>query len=430
MAVDPKNPKTELARSQAPFPQPAAGQIQRQEFGGSQLAQQAETSSAALSARQQAQVQARYIMAMRNPRSIDVVRDRMLKEAERPGFAASAVYKVQKGGSDIRGPSIRLAEALIQAMGNLHSQVTIVYDDADKLILTITVTDLETNATYEDEVVLLKRVERKHVDAGRRVFGERLNSRKEKVFVVEATEDEMLMKMNVWKSKSIRTAGLRLVPRYLVDELVSKCEQTMATETMQKLPETRAKMIGWFAEMGVSVEQLGQYLGHDAKQASVEEIGRLRGLGTAIKDGDTTWDAIVEQARTARAPAKATETVAGGNVSSEKGATSAPAVPSSAAPTTPAVAAQQQDPPPPSDADAPPHDPVTGEVLPEKPAAPAEQWPAAQTLAYAERLLAEMRKQTTLRELNLLSRRKSDCPVETHPRVLATYAEVKAKLPK
>lgn len=288
-------------------PAVAAGQIQRQGFDGTETQSLAETSSAALAARQEAQVKARYVMAIRRPRNLDQVRDRMLEEAKRPAFASRAIFKVERGGEDIRGPSIRMAEALVQAMGNIHSQVSVIYDDADKVILNIVVTDLETNAIFEDEQVILKRVERRFVEAGRRIFGERITSKKKKTFIVEATEDDLFNKVNAWKSKAIRTAALRLVPRQLVDDILAKCRETTLEEDTKQLPQARAKMVAWFTEAGISEEILGQYLGYSPTQATAQDLGRLRELATAIREQEVTFDEALAEARAKRTPAKSEE---------------------------------------------------------------------------------------------------------------------------
>jgi hypothetical protein len=50
--------------------------------------------------------------------------DRILHACSRPSLAEDAVYQYARGGTDIDGPSIRLAEAIAQNWGNILSGVT------------------------------------------------------------------------------------------------------------------------------------------------------------------------------------------------------------------------------------------------------------------------------------------------------------------
>src|SRR5258708_6569465 len=79
---------------------------------------QLETASTVLAAQAKAQIEARYVMAERHPRDLDVVRQRMLKECRRPVFAGVARYR-KPIGKGVEGPSIRFAEAAIRLMGNI-----------------------------------------------------------------------------------------------------------------------------------------------------------------------------------------------------------------------------------------------------------------------------------------------------------------------
>src|SRR5690349_15619824 len=57
-----------------------AGEVIREEFGADQIERRGETASVAIAAREKAAVEARYVVAMRNPRDVDNFRVRLLKE--------------------------------------------------------------------------------------------------------------------------------------------------------------------------------------------------------------------------------------------------------------------------------------------------------------------------------------------------------------
>ena len=67
---------------------PQAGMTSTDGFDSASIEVSAETASTAIAARATAVAQAKFIMAMKNPRNLDVVRLKMLRACERPGFAA------------------------------------------------------------------------------------------------------------------------------------------------------------------------------------------------------------------------------------------------------------------------------------------------------------------------------------------------------
>src|SRR5262245_50625006 len=78
----------------------------------------------ALVQREVAEVQAAMAIAQKFPRNPIAAVDRILNECTRVGLAESAVYSFSRGGADIMGPSIRLAEVLARNWGNLSCGVT------------------------------------------------------------------------------------------------------------------------------------------------------------------------------------------------------------------------------------------------------------------------------------------------------------------
>ena len=70
--------------------------LQREGFEGKSLETRHETSSTALAAQAQAEITARYLMALQRPRDDDNVRALLLKECRRPTFAAKAFYSIPR----------------------------------------------------------------------------------------------------------------------------------------------------------------------------------------------------------------------------------------------------------------------------------------------------------------------------------------------
>jgi hypothetical protein len=257
------------------------------------LASTGETASTVLAAQAKALVSARFEIAIRQPRDIDLVRERLMRECSRPSFAAVAIYR-KPIGQGIEGPSIRFAEAAIQAMGNLAIDTPAIYDDAEKRILRVTVSDMETNVTHSKDVTVLKRVERSKLGQGQFAIKTRVNSKGFTVYLVEATDDEMLNTENALVSKALRTTGLRLVPGWLIDECMEVIRATRMKTDAQDPDTAKRRLLDAFRAVGVTAEQVREWLGHSADTLTPAELEELRGIYTALKDGDASWREVMD----------------------------------------------------------------------------------------------------------------------------------------
>jgi hypothetical protein len=252
-------------------------------------------------AREKALVEARYVVAMRQPRDIDVVRSNLLRECKRPSFAEVARYH-KPIGKGIEGPSIRFAEAAIQAMGNVSVETPTIDENQERRVMRVTVTDIERNASYSQEIVVNKTIERlnpgKDLD---RVISQRTNSANKMTYLLAATDDDVLNKQNALVSKAIRTLGLRLVPGWLVEECMRTVIATAADSAAKDPEESKRKLFDAFMSVGVTADQVKAWLGHDVVVLQPQERITLGGIYNAIKDGDATWDEVMVAREAARA---------------------------------------------------------------------------------------------------------------------------------
>jgi hypothetical protein len=262
----------------------------------------AETAGMVLAAQAEALVKARYWIAIQKPRDLDAVRAKMLKECERTSFAKGAIYH-KPIGKGVEGPSIRFAEAAMQALGNLLVDVPTVYDDDEKRIMRVSVLDLETNTGHSKDVCIMKRVERLHLAEGQVALRSRTNSRGQITYLVAATDEEILNTENALVSKALRTVGLRLVPGWLIDECLAAVRKTRADADAKDPDAAKRKLFDSFGGLGIGVEQLKKYLGHDGAALQPKEREELLGIYNAIKDGETTWREVMD----AREPAPTQE---------------------------------------------------------------------------------------------------------------------------
>jgi hypothetical protein len=298
---------------QAPKTNGAATDV-RQEFGAHELAIRTETATTAMAAQAKANVEARFVLALQRPRDIDTVRVKLLKECKRPGFAQVARYSKPVGGQRIEGPSIRFAEAALRLMGNVLPEMSVIYDDNQKRIVRVSVTDLETNLTYSSDVSIEKTVERSNLKDGQVPLGSRKNTYGKTVYLLPATEDDIANKVNAAVSKALRGHALRILPGDILEEAMELCVATLNSEAAADPDRERKKIADAFASLRVMPNHLAEYLGHGIDQCSPSELVELRALFAAIKDGETTWHAVMDTKNAGKKPASKTKDKVAANV--------------------------------------------------------------------------------------------------------------------
>jgi hypothetical protein len=263
-----------------------------------------ETASSALAMQVKALVEARYLVALSRPRDWDTVRERVLKECSRPGFAAVARYH-KPIGKGVEGPSIRFAEAAIRCMTNVVVETMTIFDDATRRIVRVSVTDLEANVPYSQDVTINKEMERRALQPGETPLRSRIGSGGHTVYIMPATDDDILNRQNALISKAVRTLGLRLLPGDIYDEAMTRIAETLRSADAKDPDAARKKLFDAFSTIGITAAQLKEYVAHDGP-LTPKEMADLRGLYAALRDGETTWRDVMD-ARQPQGESKADE---------------------------------------------------------------------------------------------------------------------------
>lgn len=272
-----------------------------------QIAPKNETSIAAMAAQQRATVEAKFLVALNRMRDVDVFREKILKDCNRPRFAEVARYKKPKGYKKdgtrnyIEGPSIRFAEAAARAFGNLDIQTPVIFDDDEQRIIGVAVTDLESNISYSQDIAIKKIVERKKLGKGQKPLSVRTNSYGQSVYLVQATEDDFLDKQNAAISKAVRNCVLRLLPGDIVEEAMDAIQTTQAKQDKEDPDAARKRLLDSFTRLGVPIDELKEVAGHDLKTISPTELETLRGYFSALKNGEASWTSILLEHRNGKA---------------------------------------------------------------------------------------------------------------------------------
>lgn len=272
----------------------ARGMEEQQTLEGKGLVRTAETAVTAAAETAKAMVQARFLVALNRPRNFDNARIRLLAACRRPRFAAMARYKKPVGGSHVEGPSIRFADEAVKILGNIDTRQEVIYEDDEQRIVQVSVTDLETNLSKADTICIKKVVERKKIYKGQEIIGKRENTRGEEVFLVRASDDELVNKEANLCAKKRRNLELQLIPQDLIEECEDEVRETMCREDKEDPEASRKRVLDSFAALGVMPSDLESYLGHGTASCSPAEMQGLREIYAAIRDGQTSWSEVVE----------------------------------------------------------------------------------------------------------------------------------------
>jgi hypothetical protein len=194
-------------------------------------------SAQALVQREVAEVQAMCVVAKRFPRDQSAAMDRIITACTRETLAESALYSYARGGTDITGPSIRLAEEMARSWGNIVCGVTELSRATGYSECLAYAYDLETN--FRDEKRFTVRHWRDTKKGGHPITEER------DIYEVTANMG----------ARRKRACILAVIPGDVTEAAVRQCQTTLTTK-VKLTPERLANMLDGFAEFSVTKEQI------------------------------------------------------------------------------------------------------------------------------------------------------------------------------
>lgn len=213
-----------------------------------------------------AEVQAAMMIARMNPRDPIVAMDRILNACTRQTLADVAVYTYGRGGSDVSGPSIRLAEAMAQAWGNMQFGIRELDQRNGESTVQAFAWDVETNTrrevTFQVPHLRYTRSGSKRLEDPRDIY-------------------EMVANQG---ARRLRACILAVIPGDVTEAAVAQCELTMKTKA-DTSPEATQKMLAKFAEFGVTKEQVEKRIQRRIDAIQPAQVVSLRKIYTSLRDG-------------------------------------------------------------------------------------------------------------------------------------------------
>jgi hypothetical protein len=217
-------------------------------------------------ARAVAEVQASFVIAKKFPRNQFECFQNIIETCKRPNLAEKSMYAYPKGGSMVTGASIRLAEALAQAWGNLDCGVREISQSNGVSVAEAYAIDLQTN-TRITKIFHVPHV--RDTKQGRKKLTDARD-----IYELVANQG----------ARRLRACILGIIPGDVIEAAVEQCKKTLQNGEVP-IAEQLRKMVLAFDELGVKVEHLEKRLGHDLSATIPTEIVTLKGIYRSIKDG-------------------------------------------------------------------------------------------------------------------------------------------------
>ncbi|QDV34936.1 hypothetical protein [Tautonia plasticadhaerens] len=252
----------------------------------------------ALMQRTLAEVQVAVMMARQFPRDKIEAREKLVLDCSREGLASVATYSYARGGTEITGPSIRLAEAAKNAWGNLQSGWR------------------ELSRSKGADGVGQSEVEAFAWDAEN-------NTRESVTFIVRhwrdtkgggypLKEERDIKELLANQAKRVeRGCILNSIDGDMIEAALAQCNVTLTTK-VTATPERIASMVAMFNELGVTKGQIEKRIQRRVDAINPPLIISLTKIYNSLKDGmskATDWFEPEESTEDAAKPGSRAEAI-------------------------------------------------------------------------------------------------------------------------
>lgn len=226
------------------------------------------TSTEVESQRAVAEVQAAMVLARRFPRDPLKAMDAILNACTRPTLAEGALYSYSRGGTDITGPSIRLAEVLAQNWGNIQFGIRELEQRNGESTVEAFAWDLETNVRQS------KLFQVPHIRYSKSRGNTKLTDPRD-VYELIANNG----------ARRLRACILGVIPGDVTEEAQRQCEVTLSSSA-DTSPENVKKMLAAFLQnFDVSKEQIEKRIQRRIESIQAAQIVSLKKIYASLKDG-------------------------------------------------------------------------------------------------------------------------------------------------
>ena len=225
----------------------------------------------------QIEIDSQIATAKQYPRDIQAARTKVRALVlTSPSIAEECFYHLERQSQSkeetiIEGFSVRFAEFVVHAWGNLRVQTRVIGNDGKKITVQGVCHDLESNSAAQVEV------------------NRRITTREGKTF----SEDMQIVTANAANSIAYRTAVFKIVPAALFSDILEQAKELVKKGLEDDLATKVRKMITLYGGIGVTPNMIYQYLNVGGEGEITAKNGAdLIGIYNAIKEGSTTVEEV------------------------------------------------------------------------------------------------------------------------------------------
>lgn len=229
-----------------------------------------------LAALNQSEIDTQIATAHRFPRNVEKAKQKMLEYAAMDKETAyNCFYHLERKGKDehgnsvtnvIEGLSVRMAEIVAIAWGNLRVQNRIIGNDGKTITAQGICHDLESNLAISVEVK-------------RSIWGK----------YGTYTQDMQVVTGNAASSIALRNAVLKVVPQVVIADVIEQVKKKSLEQINSiGIAESWKNCVHAFQAFKVNENMLLVYLNKTAEKITSDDILKLGGVYNAIKEGTTS----------------------------------------------------------------------------------------------------------------------------------------------
>lgn len=234
-----------------------------------------------------AEIDSLIFRAQQQPRSLKLfVNEALTMATISEDIADSCVYALPRAGKTLEGPSVRLAEIVAAAYGNLRTGARVIYNDGKTITAQGIVHDLQKNILHTEEV------QRSILQHEWIPDPERPGKNKKSGKMVTMNEDMQVIAGRAACAIAYRNAIFKVVPAALIQDIYEKVKST-AKGTIETLGARREKAVKYFTDQGIKPEQIFTVLEvKGIEDIDLDKFAVLRGMCSAHRNGEATLDGI------------------------------------------------------------------------------------------------------------------------------------------
>ena len=212
------------------------------------------------------EVQASLVIAKRFPRDEAKAYDKIMNACKRTGLAEASTYTYARGGTNITGASIRLAEAVAQYWGNIEFGWVEIERSIGKSKIKAYCWDKESNTNRIQVFDVSHKVGTKK--------GEKILTDERDIYENNAN----------MAARRMRACILALIPSDVVEDAIAQCDETLKIKT-DITPERIKKMLETFKNYDVTQSMIEKRIQRNISALTPAQFVDLGKIANSIKDG-------------------------------------------------------------------------------------------------------------------------------------------------